>query len=304
MIRHSPAEVYIKYLLSHPDNYSEDTIYEMIGEKRLDWVGSEYLSRLKKQLIPPIPFRPYDREHFSSQHFINKHRIYTLYFQDAATEEALAIVENAKLKEFIEAMLLAGASVDLIARSCPRILHAKATSEGIERFCHYFWNLDLLDFTETRAVLAKRGNSGDADYKSAFRSDSRKIAAELPFSPVSALLAQVRMGMTPVGVNFAELMDRVRLVAGIKAYQYTIMDDAPFSSQKARDFIQVAQASTELMERSARPEELLVEKFNSLQLATDGREIPHINQLSEGRHTTDLQVVETKAELVEVDEDA
>jgi hypothetical protein len=201
-------------------------------------------------------------------------------------------------------MLLAGASVDLVARASPRTVYAQTTPTGIERFCHYFWNLSLLDFTETRAVLAKRGDTEDKEYRRAFQSDSRKIAAEMPFSPMSALLSQIRMGITPMGVNFAELMERVRLVAGIKAYQYTVMDDAPFSSQKARDFMQVAQASTELLEKSARPEELLVEKFNSLQLATDSRELPHINQLSEGRHTTDMQSVELKTQLVEVEEDA
>jgi hypothetical protein len=303
MVRHSPAEYFLKYLVSHPIRYKDEDIVTMCKEKGLDYLGPSYLDLLKKQTIPPCPFQPYDVEHFPSQHFLNRHRIRSLYFKDEGTRYALRILETPKLKEFVEAMLLVGAPAEVIARGARRVSPTSpVTGEGVERFRHFFWNIDLLDFTEMRALLDKRGDSGDPSYKKAFKKDSRRIAAELPFSPLSALLSQLRMGITPVGVNFAELMEKVRLVAGIRTYQY-VMEDSAFAGENAKNFIGVALAATDLLERAAKPEELLLEKFNSLQLETDTATIPHIGEISGGRHTTDLQAIEVKEEVVEVEDE-
>jgi hypothetical protein len=82
------------------------------------------------------------------------------------------------------------------------------------------------------------------------------------------------------------------------------MDDSLRSGENARHFIGVAVEATDLLERSANPEEKLRERINNLSIDNDNSPIPHINQLSEGRHTTDLQATEVKAEVVEVDDEA
>lgn len=303
MVRRSPAEYYLKYLISHPDRYQDEVIAQMCADKGLDYLGPDYLDRLKARTIPPCPFHPYDTTHFSSQHFLNKHRIRSLYFKDDATRDALRILEVPKLKEFSEAMILVGAPNEVIARGTRKVCPAVPISApGLERFRHFFWNVDLLDFTEIRALLEKRGDSVDPCYKKAFKKDSRRIAAELPFSPLTALMAQLRMGITPVGVNFAELMERVRVISGIRTYQY-VLEDSSFAAENAKNFISVAQAATDLLERAAKPEELLLEKFNSLRLLTDAAPIPQINELSGGRHTTDLQVIEMEEEAVETEDE-
>jgi hypothetical protein len=305
MIRRSPCEYYLKYLVSHPANYSDGYIQEEMARLGLDWLGEEHLARIRKQTIRPVPFRPYDKEHLASQYFLNKHRIYSLYFKDDAIRGALYILEHPKVKEFTEAMTLAGAPPALVARGVSHgISQELVTDSAVKRFRHYFWNTDLLDFTEMRALVAKRGtNSTDKDFKKAYYRDSRKIACDLPFNPLSALLSQIRMGITPAGVNFAELMERVRIVAGIKAYQW-VMDDGLRSGENARHFIGVAVEATELLERSANPEEKLRDRINSLGIDNDSTPIPHINRLSEGRHTTDLQATEARAEVVEVDDES
>lgn len=303
MLRRSPAEYYLKYLLSHPTKHTNEEIIQVCKEKGLDFLGKDYLEELKKKVILPCPFQPYDLEHFPSQHFLNRHRIHSLYFKDERTRCAIKILETPRLKEFVEAMLLVGSPHEVVARGARRISsEVPITGGGVGRFRHYFWNIDLLDFTEIRALLEKRGDSADPSYKKAYKKDSRRIAAEMPFSPLSALLSQLRMGITPVGVNFAELMEKVRLVAGIRTYQY-VMEDSPFAGENAKNFIGVALAATDLLERAAKPEELLLEKFNALQLETDMAPIPHINMLSEGRHTTELQRIGSQEEVVEVDDD-
>ncbi|RPH40306.1 MAG: hypothetical protein EHM87_22440 [Burkholderiales bacterium] len=83
-----------------------------------------------------------------------------------------------------------------------------------------------------------------------------------------------------------------------------VLEDGLKSSEMARNFITTAQVATELMEKSHKPEAKLIEQFHSLSIDTDNRPIPHIAQLSAGRHTTDLQMIETKGAVVEVEDEA
>jgi hypothetical protein len=306
MVRRSPCEYYIKYLTSHPANYSNEYIKEHLLTAGLDWLSDAYVDRVRATTIRPLPFRPFDKEHTASQFFLSKHRIYTMFFKDDATRCAVNILEHPRSKEFVEAMSLTGSSRVLIARGANHVAMPPfaLTEAGVRRFQHYFWNTDLLDFTELRAVIAKRGaESEDKEYKKAFYKDSRKVACELPFNPISTVLSQLRMGITPRGVDFSELMERVRLVAGVKAYQ-AVLEDSQYSSENARNFITVAQGATDLMERTQRPEAKLAEQFQRMRMTTDNRPIPHIKELSAGRHTTDLQPTEARAEVVEVDDEA
>ena len=103
MIRRSPCEYYLKYLATHPDNYSDDVIKEKLLEMGLDIPSPECLAQVKRQTIPPVPFRPLDSEHFPSQHFLNMHRIHSLYFRDQDTRGALWILSTPRAKEFAEA---------------------------------------------------------------------------------------------------------------------------------------------------------------------------------------------------------
>lgn len=306
MIRRAPCEYFLKFLVSHPSNYSDETIQDRLFSLGLDDLGDAYLKRVKRQTIRPVPFKPLDKEHFPSQHFINKHRIYSLYFPDAAMKCAMTIADTPKLKEFVEALSLTGSPPSVIVQGAAFALPnaAPITVDGIRKFYHYFWNTDLLDFTEMRALIARRGaSSKDGEYKKAFYKDSRKVACELPFSPLSAALAQIRLGITPRGVNFAELMERVCMVSGIKAYQ-AVLDDSIRSAENAKNYVTTAQVAMELMERSQKPEAKIVERFTSLNKTNDHRPIPTIGQLSGGLHTADLQPIEEKARLVEVDDEA
>lgn len=298
----SPAEYYLKYLVSHPDLYTDKEIESLLLDRGLNYRGPEYTTRVRGQTIAPIPFRPYDEEHLTSQCFISKHRIYSQYHRDAATREADSILANAAAREFVESMLLVRATPELISRGVLRVgADLFISPEGVKRYRHYYWNVNLLGFTEMRALLTDIGIAGGKSFEKAFRKDSRRLVAELPYNPVSAMIAQAKMGITPVGMDYTELLDRLKFNSLLKCYQFT-MDDGPFSSTMARDYIQIAQAATEMLEKSAHPEEKLLERFKSLQLELDATPIPNIKQLSEGRHTTDFQAVpEHEEDLAEME---
>jgi hypothetical protein len=101
----------------------------------------------------------------------------------------------------------------------------------------------------------------------------------------------------------AELMEKLQIVCGLKAYQ-AALDESKFSSENTRNFMAAAAAAAELVEKSHKAEELLIEKFNTLQLETDSSPIPHIRMLSAGNHTTDLQPMTTQDSVIDVEDEA
>lgn len=313
-VRRSPAEYYLKFLVSHPEGYSDEDIKEICEEKGVDIIGNRYLARVRRQTVAPLPFRPKDTTHLSSQRFLTKHRIRAFYFPDETQQAALMLLEKPRLKEYVEAMLLTGAPPGSICLGLERAHSVKISEEVLKRFRHFFWNIDLLDFTEMRALMVIRGMAPSKEdattedkqvawaYGQAFRKDPRKLAADLPYSPMSAVLAQVRMGMSPAGIQFSDILEKTRDIAAIKCFQ-AVMEDGRWESEKAQNYMNIARGATELLERQAAPEELLLEKFNTLMMENDDRPLPNIRQLSEGRHTTDMQVTELRAELVEAEDD-
>ena len=46
MIRHSPAELYVKYLVCHPDGYTTDAIRDIVRGQDLDYPSDDYVDRI------------------------------------------------------------------------------------------------------------------------------------------------------------------------------------------------------------------------------------------------------------------
>ena len=303
----SPCECFLKYLITHPKRYSDEQIQAYCGEKRLDCVGKEgkeYLVWLRTQIAAPVPFHPTDVNDAPSQLFLNKYRIRSMYFKDESTKMAIRILEAPTLKEWVEGMSICSAPPVLIARGAPAICSSiHINGDGVLRYQHYFWTISLIDKTELRAVIAMRGTRSDIpELKQAHKNDSRRVIAELPFNPISAVIAQIRMGIAPAGINYATLMEDARNLFGIKAYQ-AALESAPYAADNVQKYMSAALTAAELMERCARPEDKLHEHMRAFRLKCDTDQIPHIKQLSDGRHTMDLLPSKAKESVVNIEEE-
>src|SRR3972149_1720488 len=110
MIRRSPGEFYLKYLVIHPDGYSNDYIMKNLGLKLgLDCLGEWYLNQLRASCIPPTPFYPFDQLHFNSQKFLRREQIHRVFQPDDSMVQASALLDRARLRELVEVMVLSGA---------------------------------------------------------------------------------------------------------------------------------------------------------------------------------------------------
>ncbi len=298
MIRRSPAERYIEYLLVHPDQYANSVIIELMQLKGLDFLGLAYIERLRLGIQLPSPFKPFEKAHAPSSRFLAMKQLYYLFHPDKAMEEALIILDSPQAKETIETMLITDDPHPLVAHRM-RSLGLRCDVTTVQRYVFFFFNLSYVDTAELHALLELRTSWAPelstreedqhraAKKKAGYR-DPRRIAASVPVKRVAAMLNQMRMGFRPSQLDLANLVNAAREAAVIRAVG-TIMDGGHNSSQEGRDYIQTANMLTQLLSEIGSPDGALQKELQLLALKTDGEEVVLLSQLSGGEHTVDLQ---------------
>lgn len=297
MIRRSPAEFYIKYLITiEYENHAIRSLLETLG---LDYVADSYIERLRNELHPPEPFYPRDLKHRLSRDFIIREGLYDMFLFDKSMRLAFDILEDARAKEYIETMLLVFAPVLAIAQGLAnRFCVLGCDVQTVHKYTHYFFNTGLVDSTEARALLQLRVDSVLAnmdpmvkDQWSAVRkasfTDSRHVAAALPHSPVSALIAQIQMGFAPADVDIRRIMNLSEAMAHLRLAESLLANGMEFD-RKALNLVQVARTLQEIREAKVKPEEDLRQQLETVALKTEMAQVPLVHDLTRGRHTADL----------------
>lgn len=298
MIRRSPCEYYLKYLVVHPDKYTNEYITTVCERQQLDVLGDWYLDILRVKYVPPVPFYPSDSLHNKSQRFLFKEKIQQLFLPDEDMRRTLELLDRPRAKEFVEASLVSGAPEELIAHALGPQRKFVCTEKAIHYYRHFFWNIELVDTTELKALLQLRVPNAeqitDGQKKRAasalhkvLKEDPRVIAASLPQSPLTALMSQMRMGLMPRNLNLGDVVEATRRMAAVRALEAVSRDDA-FASKRALEYTMVARNMTEMLEMIVRPDDRLREELSTIALRTEEGPVPYIHELSEGEHTTEL----------------
>lgn len=307
MIRRSPAELYIKYLLLHPGKYTNEQVMEIMRFAQLDSLGEWYLERLRASLHPPAPFHPFDASHGPTNKFLLQVGLKGLFQPDREGKRAFSILEKPRAKEFIESMIAVNAPHHAIADALCKQYRIECTQDTVDRYRAFFWNVDLLDSTELRAIIQLRVDSLENDsnpevkkqhaaVKRAFYKDARKIAADMPFSPMSALSAQMRMGIAPSKIDLAKVLDQSMNITAIRMFEAVINNDRG-DSTRALDFAGVLEKISKTLEVVVKPDEDLRKELSAIAMRTDDAKVPTIHQLSNGRHTAEVAKMEMTNEL-------
>lgn len=295
----SPAELYIKYLICHPDRFNDLVIKTALEELDILYLGDEYLKSLRARCVPPDPFRPNDPLHKKSHRFLISENIRTLFLQTRHTKLAFKLLEKPRVKEFVESSILSHAPAVAIA-SRVVTFGVQCTPESIEEYKKYFWNVDLLSATQMRTIINMELDQsvGDNDsgvtrdkkraMKRASYLDPRKLASELPYSPLTALMAQMRMGVMPGRPELGKILQMAQAMAGLKLLEATLGSGLQ-DSQMALNFSHVVKNLTESLETVVKPDEHLREQLQAIALRTESAPVPSIHELSAGNHTVDLQ---------------
>jgi hypothetical protein len=308
MFRRSPCDLYLKYLIVHPDHLTDEAIERRAVAEQLDSGGRVHLTRLRSSCVPPRLFRPLDAFHDPSHRFLTKHNIRRLFFPDEHVETAFQILQAPRAKEFVEAMLLAEAPAIRIGQEVTRRFGVVCATEGINSYKRFFWDIDKLDTTERRTLIRMRAVATDpvdealrddpmvrlremayaGALEKAHYKDPRRIAVDLPSSPISSVIIQIYMGAEPSELDIGMLLHDTRRLAVLRANEEA-RGNMPGSAKRFRDWVAGLKDLKEIMEDSATPAQELEKHIQTLRLKTRPSSAPVLHQLSGGRHTIDLQ---------------
>lgn len=303
MIRSSPCDYYLKYLVTHPDNYSDVQIRNLVKLQHLDFLGIGHLGRIRTLCTPPTPFYPEDELHHASQRFLTKERIYNLYHPDEDTVMAVKLLDHPRAKEMTEQMLFTGTEPLWISTTLKRV-QFEATPRAIELYKHYYYNTDLVDGTELRAIMGMRADldidASDPDesryqryYSLASKSEIGNLQTNSSVSPFSRVLSMIRVGMMPPNMQVSRIAVAGRMAAVVRSLENTLLGKA----EPARDFALTAKLLNELLESVGDASSDLQKSMMSMVLDTDASEVPSINQLTGGNHTVDLLPEQVRKEI-------
>ena len=305
MITRSPCEAYLKYLIVHPDGFTDEQVRNLTEAQHLDYVGGPYMARLRAICIPPNPFYPENSAHMPSTRFLLKEKLEDIFRPDKDMRIATRLVDQPRAKDLIETMLITHASFVWIRTALKRI-GVEATIVSLELYRFYYFNLKILNADELKSILAMRGEpqSTSDPYEQRFNrhyaaavADSESLqAARMAVTPFAGIMQLMRHGIMPPNVEVNKLVAATRLAALVRTSDSLHTNDP----DKARDYAFIAKMMSEIAQDVGDVEEGLQEGLTKLILKTDTRALPNIKELSDGSHTLDLQPIEAEGETIDV----
>jgi hypothetical protein len=306
VVRHSPCEYYLKYLVVHPNGYSNEDIKNLSQAQQLDYMGAPHLECLRKECKPPAPFYPGKKGHIASTRFLVKEKLEAIFRPDNDMLLAMKMLGNPHAKELIESSTLAGASSEW-THALLRRQKINSSVMAVEYYRFYYFNMNLIDPEERKAFVMNRAaaippsndpveQSLNDCYRRAMWDSERMQAARTSVTPYSGLLALMRRGIMPTNAQLNRIFTASRITAAVRA------DEALQAGRPAelRDYVYAAKMFGEILQDVGEVGEDLQEGLAKLILKTENRELPSIHDLSGGHHTLSLEpVIETEGESVD-----
>lgn len=316
MIRRSPCELYIKFLLCHPDAYSLDAARAIIYKQQLDWVDDNYAKGLKDRMTVPNPFYPTNLSHKPSVRFVHKEKLAGFFTPDEPARVAHTLLQDARAKETIETMALTRDQPAFISHRL-RTMGIHSTVLAVQRYLTYYWDLRLVDTLEINALLQMRresilafptGPGGEPSVHDRMQynalssvkyRDPRAMALSIPISPIAGLMNQIRQGILPKRVELAAIAEATRVASALRALESSVSGGL-HGGALTRDYAMSTKLMSELIQELGSPEAELKKGLQQLALKNEDARLPLLSDLSGGSHTTDLQpTAEATAEEIE-----
>lgn len=296
MIRHSPAERYLIYMVTDPAPMTDEQVIEHANELAIPWLSRRYLARLRASNPTPKKFQPRNKKSTASMKFLDDRGIRCVYFPTPTSRAVMAILDNSRVRESAEALLLAACPLPIISKTLQTCHGVKYGPEVVELYRDLFFDTACLSQVELRALLDLQSDpcnsEQDPDLKAqqralrrARRHDPRKVAASMPSGPLAAIAVAWKMGKWPSALDPHAALERIRDTAVLRAI--ISVTGGTEGIQVASQLMQVARVAQELLSGTTRPEASVLDKYKAFVLDHDDRNLPHVTALG-GEYTTDL----------------
>lgn len=297
MIDRSPAEAYLKYLVTHPKHSIADVV-RIAREKQIFFVGRTYLERLKSAHPTPTPFRPEDRKHKPSQMFLFANGIWPFYDGSIEMRDAFRILDAARPRELTECMLLGRIVPREIRLTLRALTNMKVAAGAIKLYHDAFWNLGIIDRRsiipmldlQLEECLESDDPAVRRQYKHlkrAARLDPRRLAASLPSGEFvgPAVLSRIGVG---AHVNVPAVLDKIRSMALIQA-GVAVCSGTARDAKKAETLLRAAQIASELHATVEKPEDRLAEDLRKFTMKYDDERSKTFDEVcGAGNYTTNV----------------
>lgn len=289
MIRRSPCELFLKYLLI--DGNDNPTISQQCLLNQLDVVGDWYLEDLRAKIKYPTPFYKRDPRHQPTTKFLLAEGVYYFYYPDADMKQAIAAVSKPRVKEFLETALLTGAPNRSTAKRCNELYGVQYSPRVIELYKKHFFDFDLVDSTELTALLFERSNRLERhpnteiaaqkfSYQKAYYNDARVLAAQMPRTPAAAVLAQIRMGILPTNIDEEKLLETAKITALARLVEIHLTGGRDL--ERVGEVTRSIEKIDELLKNKGTNDTRLREQLKAVMVKGDTKPVPTLAQLTEG----------------------
>lgn len=267
MYRRSPAEHFIKYLISLQE-HDVDTVMRLVEEHNLDRVTQAYVERLKKEVEVPKGWE-LTKGDPETRAFLRKHGIHDLWFPTPQVQEAFHILSNPQLRADIEQLLISPMRVEEVTRRINKHHQTSLTADGIQSFGHYFWNKKLLSMRDWMSYLSDRPN--------------HEAMVALRVSPdMASTLVPWSSGLSgpPSSLNTGLVARRVRDVAFLKIVEIERHPATLAHSKMMKNYMDVITDAEAEMRQSDVALKDVLKAFEKFRLRKDGSPIPSIENVA------------------------
>lgn len=268
-ITRSPAEYFIKFLLSQQEN-DTNAILRIVEDFGLVGLTSRYIDNLRMRMEPfPYPWNP-GKKIGPTRDFLKSHGIYDLWFPNDHVKEAYEILGNPQLRADVEQLLLSPLRIEDVVARLNKHHEIALTVTGVLTFRHYFWNRKLLPMHEWVELMEDRPYVNNH-------------IAVMTVSPdmASALVPWV-MGYSgpPANLNTGTVSKRIRDVAFLKILEIERHPATLAHSKMMKNYSDVVKMAESEMRQSDVALKDVLQAFEKFRLRRDDSPVPSIEEVA------------------------
>jgi hypothetical protein len=268
MVTRSPAENFIKFLLSQQE-HETNTILRMLEDFGLEGLSSNYIDRLKLKMEPfPDPWDPVNDP--ETKAYLKRHGIHDLWYPNAHVKEAYSILSTPQLRADVEQLLLSPLRIEEVVKRLNDHHGIQLTVEGVAAFGHYFWNKMLLPMHDWVELMEDRPYINNH-------------TAVLRVSPdVAQTLVPWVMGYAgpPKSLNTGTVARRMRDIAFLKVLEIERNPATLAHSKMMKNYMDVIKAAESEMRQSDVALKDVLQAFEKFRLRKDDVPIPSIEEVA------------------------
>lgn len=243
---------------------TDDVIIAKCQDYDLLVPDTPYLTRLRKKNKLPTKYKPkYPNK--TTKKWWKKHGVYDMWRQSAAARRSLKILENSKLREIVEYIILSPLDVEDYNGQLPRDI----TPKVVKTYEHYFFNVGLLSSDDLHNFLQIKGGL------------SRSLASCSDRGMAKDLLKYITEGEdigASSGALSKKLIDLISLRLLRIRFEGPSLDDASM----LKGYANALRTSQDVYNESSAASEELLDLFLRFDHGSEKEDLKTFNELKKG----------------------